>query len=155
MKSRAFLICLTGIALLLCVAFSAAQSELKPSKPTRTPATVGKLRGADPNVKVPMDQVLKNAKEVPAPPEKGGSKTRQVGYHCWVKYDNYTGVWVDCYADGQWVALVPPWGDVTVDVGSGTTIVYAHSHSGDLLWGPTRFNCAPNTVFTWELDPPK
>ncbi len=45
--------------------------------------------------------------------------------------------------------------EVTVDVGSGITTVYAHSHSGDLLWGPSKFNCAPNTIFTWQLDPPR
>jgi hypothetical protein len=149
MRIRLVLGCLLGIALLLFAGFAGAQ--LKPGKSVETKA-VKSRGGEDPNIKVTSDKVAINdpAKEVPAPPAKGGVKTRGPE-DCWVKFDNWTGWWVDCYADGNWVGKVGPWGEGTANVYSGRTRLYASAPGTGLTWGPIVFACDPDGYFTWKI----
>src|SRR2546425_10469595 len=59
--------------------------------------------GEDPNIKADKQQAAKNdpANEPPAPPKKGGAKTRGF-FDCSVTADNYTPWWIDVYVDGTY-----------------------------------------------------
>src|SRR5260370_34217386 len=82
--------------------------------------------GEDPNIKADKQQAAKNdpANEPPAPPKKGGAKTRGF-FDCWVTADNYTPWWVDVYVDGTYRGEVAPWGAGTVNAGAGGAMLYA------------------------------
>ncbi len=81
--------------------------------------------GDDPNIKGDKQQAVKNdpANEPPAPPKKGGAKTRGF-FDCWVTANNYTPWWVDVYVDGTYRGQVAPWGAGTVNAGAGGTTLY-------------------------------
>jgi hypothetical protein len=115
-------------------------------------------RGAGPDSNIKQDKqsaVNDPAKGTPAPPKKGGAATR--GYlDCWVTASNYTPWWIDVYIDGTYRGQLSPWGDGTVNAGSGATVIYGRAVFTDgsaKTWGPRQFACAPNGTFTWRLDP--
>jgi hypothetical protein len=154
-----------GITLVLAVLIVMTAAMLGTPKAFAQGKAVGKAtdkaqgsRGAgeDPNIKQDKQSATNDpAKETPAPPKKGGAKTR--GYlDCWVTADNYTPWWIDIYIDGTYRGQVAPWGGGTVDAGSGGTTVYGRAvfTSGAVkTWGPRQFQCSPNGDFTWRLDP--
>ena len=112
--------------------------------------------GEDPNIKADKQQAAKNdpANEPPAPPKKGGAKTRGF-FDCWVTADNYTPWWIDIYVDGTYRGQVAPWGAGTVNAGAGSTTLYGRAvfDSGSVRnWGPRQFHCSSDGVFTWRLD---
>jgi len=156
---------LTSAAVATAVLITLMVSAQEQSKPVGAQATTGasaedksnKTRGGpDENIKVGEDQAAKNdpAKEPPAPPDKGGAKTR--GYlDCWVSVNNYTPWWVDVYVDGTYRGQASPWGAGVVNAGSGGTALYAAATFTDgsvRSWGPRRFLCSPDGRFSWRLD---
>ena len=82
--------------------------------------------GEDPDIKADKQQAAKNdpANEPPAPPKKGGAKTRGF-FDCWVTADNYTPWWIDVYVDGTYRGQVASWGSGMVNVGAGSIALYA------------------------------
>jgi hypothetical protein len=112
--------------------------------------------GEDPNIKTDKEQAAKNdpANEPPAPPKKGGAKTRGF-FDCWVTVDNYTPWWVDVYVDRTYRGQVGPWGAGTVNAGAGGTNLYGRAvfDNGSVKsWGPRQFHCSSDGEFSWRLD---
>ena len=107
--------------------------------------------GADENIK------SKNEKNDPkaaiaAPANKGGEKTR--GGLCGIRVSNWTPWKVQLFVDGDYIALVSPYGDVDVVTGSGVTRVYAKADFTDgsvSSWGPRNLPCPAGGINTWKL----
>ncbi len=152
MKLRLLVACALAVSLVLFA--GAVGAQLKEGKSAEDKAA--KARGAqDPNIKVTRDKVEANdaSKETPAPPHKGGAKSRGPS-DCWVKYNNYTPWWIECYADGRYAGTVAPWGDFTANVGAGVTTLYARARftGGSVsTWGPRVFACESDGYFTWNV----
>ena len=132
--------------------FAQAKQAAAPGKaPVEDKATKSRGAGADENIK------SKNEKNDPkatiaAPESKGGEKSR--GGICGVKVSNWTPWKVQLFVDGDYIALVGPYGDVDVVTGSGITRVYARADFTDgsvNYWGPRSFNCASGGIYTWKL----
>jgi len=114
-------------------------------------ATKSRGAGADENIKSHSDKNDPKA-SIPAPANKGGEKSR--GGICGVKVSNWTPWKVQLFVDGDYIALVGPYGDVDVVTGSGVTRVYARADFTDgsvNYWGPRSFNCAAGEIYTWKL----
>lgn len=99
-------------------------------------------RGEDPEIKV-KERVNGDKSESKAvqPGDKGG-QTR--GSHCYVKFDNWTSYYVDCYIDGYHESSVAPSGDGSLTVIGGTTRLYAKAEFNDgssVSWGPISRDC--------------
>src|SRR2546427_662757 len=135
-------------------AFAAGPKASTAKPPGKSNSSRG--AGEDPNIKTDKQQAAKNdpANEPPAPPKKGGAKTRGF-FDCWVTADNYTPWWIDIYVDGTYRGQVAPWGAGTVNAGAGSTTLYGRAvfDSGSVRnWGPRQFHCSSDGVFTWRLD---
>jgi hypothetical protein len=133
----------------------AAEAQASSAKATAK-ATSSRGVGDDPNIKGGKQQAASNdpAKEAPAPPQKGGAKTRGL-FDCYVTADNYTSWWIDIYVDGTYRGQVSPWGAGTVNAGIGGTTLYGRAEFNDgsvKTWGPRQFLCTSDGRFNWRLD---
>jgi uncharacterized protein (UPF0333 family) len=82
---------------------------------------VAKSRGANPNIKM-------DAPTVDKPVAKNRSAT------CAITFDNWTGLYIKIYVDGNYKGTVDAWGKGTVSVGDGYTTVYCVSVGGTREW---------------------
>jgi hypothetical protein len=103
----------------------------------------------DPNIKSNSVENNPDRKAAtPAPPEKGGEKTR--GGSCIFKMDNATPWKIKLFIDGDYVALLPPWGDATSTYNTGGHAVYlvaSFTDGSKITWGPESMACG----VTWRL----
>jgi len=105
--------------------------------------------GQDENIK---NRSVKNdpANAPQAPPEKGGEKTR--GALCYFSVDNRTPWKIQVFVDGDYVGLVPSWGNANGTYSPGTHVVYGlaeFSNGPDITWGPNSISCSGK--HTWRL----
>lgn len=125
----------------------------QPESKGKAEDTAQTARGAadkDPNVKTATG-VNDPAKEMPAPPQKGGPQTR--GRGCYITYDNYTPWYIEAFLDGQYCGTVAPYGELDCVTGDGWTVLYARARFTDgsmKYWGPRRGMCV-NESFNWQL----
>lgn len=91
---------------------------------------VAKTRGANPNIKNDEPTV---DKPVPRP-------AASRGVACQVHFDNYTGLYIKIYVDGDFKGTLAPWDDGYVTVGSGYTRIYCISTGGTREWNASG-NC--------------
>ena len=107
--------------------------------------------GADENIK--KDKAVNDpAAIVPAPPGKGGEKSR--GLVCGIVLDNYTQWYVQFYVDGLYWGAAGPYGEVSGLAFAGGTKVYARADFIDgtwLYWGPQVFNCRRDEIYRWKV----
>lgn len=74
----------------------------------------------------------------PVPKSRGTTTT--------INFDNYTGLFVKMYVDGNYKGTIDAWGKATITVKSGYTSVYLVSVGGTREW-----NASPgNTSAVWN-----
>jgi hypothetical protein len=147
MRSKMVFVCLLAIAVALSPLFSGAGSCQE--KDVTTKATQSRGGGPDENIKSKAVENNPNALP-PAPPEKGGDKSR--GPVCYLTVDNYTPWRIQIYIDGEFVGMVSAWGKADGSYPSSTYRLYgvADFTSGDrYTFGPRDQYC--NGPFTWTL----
>ncbi|HEY7568332.1 MAG TPA: hypothetical protein VH762_12215 [Gemmatimonadaceae bacterium] len=114
-----------------------------------------KSRGAtaDPNVKSDSLPANHANATMPAPPAKGGPKTR--GATTGVLHVDNRTLWViRIYVDGDYVGTVSPYGDSYGYYGCSVRRLYARAVFDDgsyYSWGPSSRDVCDN--FTWRLNP--
>ena len=121
---KTYLIWVASLLLTLATStFTPAQDKPRKEVPI-TGKTVAKSRGANPNIK----------KDVPTVdvPEPKPAKTR--GALCRIHFDNYTGLHIKIYVDGNYKGALSPWDDGWVTVGTGYTTIYCVSTGGTREW---------------------
>lgn len=121
-------------------------------------ATAQKARGgAGPDENIKDDSEKNNPDPQaapPAPPEKGGEKTRARS-DCYVSFDNWTPYLIKAYVNGVRVGTVPPWGTASGYQPGGTVILYGKAEFVDgtiMTWGPDSIYCI-NAGYRWQLTP--
>lgn len=120
-KQLLWLVCL----ILTLTTFTTTQAQTKPRKDVTVEGkAVAKTRGSNPNIKTDEPTV---DKPVPRP-----AATR--GALCKVHFDNYTGLYIKIYVDGNFKGTLAPWDDGWVTVGSGYTRIYCVSTGGTREW---------------------
>lgn len=88
-----------------------------------------------------------DASTMKAPPAKGGPRTRApFGL---VHVDSRVPEYINIYIDGNYEGTMPPYGDLSRWIESGTTVLFAESSTG--TWGPSTINLGSS--FTWTLWP--
>lgn len=109
-------------------------------------------RGTGPDQNVKSDSALNRANAVvPAPPAKGGAKTRGTSPEQ-LHVDNRTSWYVRIYVDGDYVGTVEPWGDSYGWGSCADHVYYARAVFDDgsvRVWGPVKDNLCTGT--TWTL----
>jgi hypothetical protein len=116
-------------------------------------AAKGRGAGADANVKADTLPGNQTGKTVPAPPSKGGAKTRGAMSGT-LHVDNRTPWIIRIYVDGDYVGNVSRYGDSYGYYGCSVRTLYARALFTDgssLSWGPSRRDLCDDA--TWELDP--
>lgn len=149
---RNALVCLFAFGLFVVagIAFHATPGDAKTSL-SIAKVQAGRGGGADENVKTKSMDNDPKATQPAAPPTKGGKGTRS-GYSL-LSFDNWTGLWINLYVDGDLVGVVGPYGDSSYLVASGTHIAYARAEFTDgsySYWGPSRVSCYGTS--TWRLE---
>jgi hypothetical protein len=142
-----------GLALSLVLFAGVAGAQVKSAKSAEDKAA--RMRGAqDPNIRATRDKVEVNdaSKEAPAPPHKGGAKSRGADA-CLVTIDNRTSSWIEIYADKRYIGTVSSWGDMTVYVYGKTLYARSLFTEAAWTWGPRALGCEPGGSFTWTLKP--
>ena len=89
-------------------------------------------------ITTPRGGVVKG-QEAPAPPSKGGPKTRGGWYQAHI--DNHTGYPVDCYINGKYVGTVSAYGDLYPSVTAGGYSYYCEvdfTDGSNLHWTSQR-----------------
>jgi hypothetical protein len=87
----------------------------------------------------------------PAPPEKGGEKTRG---GCYLTVDNHTSWKIQIFVNGNYVGLVSPWGTANGYQSASNFRVYAvatFTNGDELTWGPRVVSCSGS--YKWNLWP--
>ena len=166
MKSKTVFVCLVAVAVVLSLsmlfydAVGAQEKKTVGEKEIMVKRKVKliedkaqKSRGGvvDENIKNESLQNDPNA-TIPAPPKKGGEKSR--GPSCYLDVDNHTQWTIRVYVDGVNVGVVSPWGDARGNYFSGQHIFYGVAYFTDgskLTWGPQSVNC--DGPYTWSLYP--
>jgi hypothetical protein len=119
------------------LSFSVSAQE-KPSKSVEvTGKAVPKSRGANPNIKMDIPTV---DNPIPRPPKSRGDL-------CTVKFDNWTGLYIKIYVDGNYKGILDPWDKGSVTVGSGYTKIYCVSTGGSREWNADG-NCDGGYTYT-------
>jgi hypothetical protein len=139
-----------GAALLLG---SAALLAAQQTKEEVVAAKAQKARGAGADENIKKGTALNDPTAVvPAPPGKGGAKSR--GVACGIVLDNWTQWYVQFYVDSLYWGAAGPYGEVTGLAFSGPTKVYARADFTDgtwLYWGPQVFNCRHDEIYRWKV----
>lgn len=150
----------TNVLLACAVALSLAAFFALPDQAAESPSTgqvvhakAQKGRGAAKDENIKTEQAPKNPTSggPPAPPNKGGDKSR--GRYCVIHIDNHTRLWIRVFIDGNYMGTVPPWGDIYPITLSGPTRLYARADYDDgtySYWGPRTVVC--EDTYTWQLD---
>ncbi len=132
---------------------SAALVAAEQPKEELITAKAQKARGAGADENMKTDNTVNDpAKTIPAPPGKGGEKSR--GVLCGVVLDNWTPRYVKFYVDGLYWGAAGPWGEVSGLAFAGGTRVYARADFVDgsfLYWGPQTFNCRRDEIYRWKV----
>ena len=147
----------TVVLLALAVAFGGLFAGLtmaaeKKSKVVEAKAQKSRGEGKDENIKSDAEPKNPTTGGPPAPPDKGGDKSR--GAYCQIHVDNHTPLWIKIYVDGYYAGTMPPWGDLYPTAISGGTQLYGRADFVDgtwRFWGPYHFDC--DEVYTWRLSP--
>jgi hypothetical protein len=143
-----------GTVLSLLLAMGAASLLVaEPQQEQVVTAKAQKARGTGADENIKRDSFVNDpAVKPPAPPAKGGEKTR--GYLCGIVLDNWTPWYVGFYIDGDAWGTAGPWGAASGVAFAGTTRVYARATFTDgssLSWGPQIFNCRRDEVYHWKI----
>ncbi|MBI4861052.1 MAG: hypothetical protein HY815_12470 [Candidatus Riflebacteria bacterium] len=156
MKTTGFLVCASvlGLAVLLVTTTRTWAADPKEKETTvQDKAQVGRGGGADENIKSDSD---KNDPKVqrPAPPDKGGEKTRGL----WAKLhvDNRTPWFVKIYTQKEYDGTIRPYGDGYIRYSPGRVTLYARADFTDgsvKTWGPRYVLMEAGEVTTWSLYP--
>jgi hypothetical protein len=137
---------LVALGAVAALASEQPKEQVVTAKPQKTRGV-----GADENIK--KESVVNDpAVQPPAPPSKGGEKTR--GVLCGVVLDNYTPWHVKFYVDGLYWGAAGPWGEVGGMAFAGGTRVYARADFTEgtfYYWGPQVFNCQRDEVYRWKV----
>ncbi len=83
--------------------------------------TVEANRGENPNIKS-------------GPPTEDNEEKKSRAAACTVYFDNYTGLYINVYVDGNYKGQLSPYGSGTVSVGDGYTTIYCVSAGGTREW---------------------
>lgn len=157
MKSKVMLAATVAVVFsLLTIGLGSPPAEQK-GKAKSKKAVIEKAQksrggGQDENIKSDKETNDPNAIP-PAPPNKGGEKSRGVGA-CAVFVDNSTGYYIRIYVDGTYRGTISPWGDDYTYTGAGPTRLYAVAVFEDgsrLTWGPRVVDCYSS--YSWRLTP--
>lgn len=136
---------MVGMAVLISVPL-AAQSV--------STAGVKGQAGSDPHVKSDSANNPEHPK-VPAPPSKGGPKSRGLNGTCNIHVDNRTPYYITFYFDGNPAGALGPWGDLMPNITQGVAEIYAKAvftNGSVLTFGPRDLRCTGGD-FTWTLTP--
>jgi hypothetical protein len=145
-----------GVSILLGVVLVAGAAAVLAGEQAKEQVVTSKAQrargaGADENIK--KDSLVNDPKVAPpAPPSKGGEKTR--GILCGVVLDNWTPWYVAFYVDGVAWGVAAPWGEASGMAFAGGTRVYARATFVDgtyVYWGPQVFSCARDEVYRWKI----
>lgn len=129
------------------LAGAAEQAQVAPVK-----AKTVRVQKVDPNIKVAKTDKIDPKATVPAPPGKGGKKTR--GSFCSVMVDNFTSWPIEVYVDGRYSGSVPAYGSMLSIAFTGAIHTYARVVFSDdtaKVWGPQAFECTFDTNRNWSL----
>jgi hypothetical protein len=126
-KLLLWLVCL----LLTLAPFATTQAQTKPRKDVTVEGKLAnKTRGKNPNIK--------NDEPTVDTPMTRPAATR--GALCKVHFDNYTGLYIKIYVDGNFKGTLAPWDDGWVTVYNGYTRIYCISSGGSREWNASG-NC--------------
>lgn len=98
--------------------------------------------GKDENIKGEKSDKNDPSATVPAPPDKGGEKSR--GGVCQIHFDNQTQWKIQIYVDGAYQGLLGPYADAQQWYSSTAGTLYGRADFTDgsaLSWGPQRAVC--------------
>jgi hypothetical protein len=87
----------------------------------------------------------------PAPPEKGGEKTRG---GCYLTVDNHTSWKIQIFVNGNYVGMVSAWGTADGYQSASNFRVYAvadFTNGDQMTWGPRVVSCRGS--YKWNLWP--
>lgn len=108
-----------------------------------TAQKVEKSRGGDnPNITTPRPTT--DVLTVPAPSSRGGDASR--GAYCDIKFENWTGYYIDIYVDGTYQGTVSPWQDYYAYEYSGYKSIYCETVGGTYYWSDNG-NCDGEYTF--------
>ena len=69
-----------------------------------------------------------------------------------VVFDNRTNLTAECYINGNYQGIAPPYDSLTVtDVPAGRTELFAESSGGSFTWGPINPYLFDDDRYVWEL----
>lgn len=119
-----------------------------------TSGVKGQASASDPHVKSDSANNAEHPK-IPAPPSKGGPKTRGLNGTCNIHVDNRTPYYITFYFDGQPAGALGPWGDLMPNITPGVAEIYAKAvftNGTVLTFGPRDLRCGGGDL-TWTLTP--
>ena len=92
---------------------------------------VDKSRGGEnPNIVSPRPTT--DNPDTNPPKSRGGDASR--GPYCDIKFENWTGYYIDIYVDGYYEGTVSPWQDMWVYNYSGYKSIYCETTGGSYYW---------------------
>jgi len=160
---KKLLVCLiaiiVGLGLLAIVAAGSPQEKASTKQATKdakdvTTKAETRASGTDANIKDNSETNNPNMQE-PAPPEKGGPKSRGGGpVPCHIRVDNRTPWLIRIYIDGNYRGVLPRFGDLYGLTGNGPTTAYGLAtfvNAPNKSWGPQAFRCPAGGIYTWHL----
>lgn len=138
----------------LAAGIPAATAQAQGRQPIVTQGAKSRGAGPDQNIKTRDVTNRKEEQTIPAPPRKGGAKTRGAPVAT-LHVDNSTPLYVDIYVDGDYRGTLAPWGDWYADGQCNAYVLYAVARFDDgskVTWGPTT-TASGCTDQTWTLKP--
>lgn len=121
MKKFTLLFLLTTCTFLLYSSTAYCQAKSKIEKKL-TGKAYEKSRGADANIKSNSPTS-----------DKKKEKSRGAAL-CMIYFDNYSGLYVNVYVDGDYMGTMSPYGSLTVNEYSGYATIYCKSTGGTKYW---------------------
>lgn len=119
-----------------------------------TSGVKGSSSANDPHIKSDAANNSETQK-IPAPPSKGGPKSRGLNGTCNIKIDNRTPYYITFYFNGQPAGALGPWGDLFPNITPGSAELYARAvftNGSVLTFGPRDLRCAGGDLI-WTLNP--
>ena len=119
-----------------------------------TPGVKGTAGASDPHIKSDSAANPVNPK-TPAPPSKGGPKSRGLNGTCNIHVDNRTPYYITFYFDGVPAGALGPWGDLLPNITPGVAEIYAKAvftNGTSMTFGPRDLRCTGGD-FVWTLTP--
>jgi len=105
-----------------------------------------KTKGVNPNIKEAITTV---DKEVKAPPDRGGEKTK--GVLCEIKFENWTGYTVEVYVDGYYQGTIGAYGDAVYRGIAGYTTIYCVTVGRTYEWA-AKGDCSEYYIYKLTRD---